>query len=487
MAGSQSTIGYKPSAFSLLEVIVTNAFGKTLRAHELCSEFSIFEDIFNSAIFLEMTFLDGQGILERFPMVGDETVQIQIRDSEDAPTLTETFKIYKVSDRTRIKERVDMYVVYGVSQEFISDRIDEGVSKAYTGTKVSGIVSDIFQKGGLGNPGSDLEMEQTLNELTFTPTKNSPTEAINLLARESIHEKYMDSSYYLFYRLHKLPEDQKKYKFKTLNSLLKEAPKEPMHVFALKAQHAADTEAGRVDTEEASGTTENRYQSIEAISFGKTFDILKGHIQGFYGNTLKCIDPVMKIYHEYDWNYYEDFDTVRKELRTPAMKQLTSQTLYKDRRKNAHSRFVITDFNNSVENKELDGRITPSSPYDGLGSDNHKYWPRERHKLIPGSLILLSQLNQYTLTVQAPGAVDLRAGNMVSIDIPQNEPIVSANPTEGLLHFGQLTGGPKPWFLVTAIKYTFNILNTSFIMTFECASESFQRDPVSDPPFDEDG
>ena len=100
------------------------------------SELNIYEDIFSNCLTANVQLTDGVGLMEDFPIVGEETIHIQIKTkgikkereelhtgpfkgSDNEGRIDLKFRVYKISDITRLNEGLTSCLLY------TSDAADE--------------------------------------------------------------------------------------------------------------------------------------------------------------------------------------------------------------------------------------------------------------------------------------------------------------------------------------------------------------------------
>ena len=76
---------------------MVNFEGNVTDIRNLVSEFSIYENLFSNYLTGYLVMLDNIGFLERFPIIGEEFVELSFRTPEQKK-LTYTFAVYKVEN-----------------------------------------------------------------------------------------------------------------------------------------------------------------------------------------------------------------------------------------------------------------------------------------------------------------------------------------------------------------------------------------------------
>jgi hypothetical protein len=90
----------------------------------LCSQFNLYQDLFSSVMTFTATINDSNGLLERFPMIGEEIVGISFKNRDETKKeITKVFNVYRVSNRNSEQERKESFVIHGISYEARVDMV----------------------------------------------------------------------------------------------------------------------------------------------------------------------------------------------------------------------------------------------------------------------------------------------------------------------------------------------------------------------------
>jgi len=103
---------YKPKAIDLVSIGLLNYESQLISLSSLFVNFHVYEDIMTNTMSCSVQILDSLGILERFPIIGEELLYIEFRTptfEEPEATIVGIFDITKISDRQKVQERADAY------------------------------------------------------------------------------------------------------------------------------------------------------------------------------------------------------------------------------------------------------------------------------------------------------------------------------------------------------------------------------------------
>jgi len=186
--------------------------------------FSYTESFFTNYIRGEAVIVDLEDIYEKFPIIGEEFLEITFnkynkqdkedepKDNEEEDEITFKFRVYQVSDIKSVKERSTSYKLHLISPDYINN-LKRKFSKSYVDEKAEDIVQDIFT--------NYIKSELELKELTTTKYNiqhnfswSPPYSAINTLANRVVLDEFVGCDIRFF-------QTTKGYFFKSLQELIK--------------------------------------------------------------------------------------------------------------------------------------------------------------------------------------------------------------------------------------------------------------------------
>lgn len=404
-------------------------------------EFNIREDIFSSAMSIDISVLDSTGqILDKLPFTGQEAVEVNIVDGTFK--YTQLFRVYKLSTPRNLQEKSYAYTIYGTSS-VVEKSITTSMHSSYKGETGDQIVKKVYDEHFGKFTGKKLVVEPGTNLLTYTAAGHNPIEFINMVGSDTQSSQFPESSKYIFY------EDGTNFNFVTLNSLLSK-----------NAQ--ADFYYADPGTER--GSDGKNY--ILGINWHNNADTLRSLRNGLYDNTVGAIDLITKTYKEYVFNYSKEFNSLSHlPGGKPTVLAKSGLSFIGDQMKgSSHVRLIPTDFNVEIENQTIDGRINETN-------DPHKFHASTKHNFYGRSIANVVALQQYKLDITSTMVPSIRAGNNIRIYIPSNDGDASGFSSRYFSIFGER----NPIFIVTSHIITYNGNDGNYFSTFECAKESLGR------------
>jgi len=242
------------------------------------SSCSIYESIFKQYVTGNMTIVDSAGMLEGYPICGDEYIIISFKSSDFNSTkpYTKVFKIFKVDELTDLPaNKTQIYNIH-----FASEIMDESQKRklrlSFRNKREDEIIKSICHDT-LGIPEKLLDIEKSLYERTFVIPNWSPLQAINHFTNSAIYPQNSRGANFVFY------EDRDGFKFKSLETMMQ------------------DKIAGKLTT--STLTNSDNFHPLNVINFDieNCFDNIKNSQNGLYGSTVHEIDLLEKTVstHEY--------------------------------------------------------------------------------------------------------------------------------------------------------------------------------------------
>lgn len=438
---------YRQKGIDLKRLDLVNFQGSSTDIRKLVLEFSIFEDIFSNSVKAEFVIEDTTGLIERFPIVGDEFITVNFTTPTFSESVNMTFRVYRISDRKQVKERSHRYTIHCISPH-LQASLQQIVEKSYKGKKISDIVSTIHSEyfGAVGINKS-IEVEPTYGTTSIIGPRINPYEFLNLLASEAQSERYPDSGMYVFF------EDHDKFNFVTLNKLIDSSPKADYYY--------ADPSTGK------NSNTVKDDQIIFELDYKNFIDTLNNSTSGLYDNSVIAVDPLTRRYKYYNFNYENDFN---KLTNMGPGKLIARQGGLTSATGASHIKMVVT-------NLGLDDQDYTTDPaFEGAltEADSFNYHPRRRHMFLAAGTAQVASLKQMTTNVAIPGDSRRKAGDVVRLFIPEQSGEQQHQQQYNAFY------GSDPKFLVTAVTHRYKANTNEYWTLMQCARNAFSKQPTAD-------
>ena len=403
------------SSLTLKTCTITAVEGETLDITDLVVRLDYFESISLPTVEANLDLLDtGSNIISSLPIQGYEDIKFTIAMmGEDDGEYEEDyeFKVFRIHSRY-MGERFQKYSLGLISKEALINETQK-VTTILTG-KPDGIARTLLTDNL--QTSKEIFTDPSLFKIRFLPGKKTPFSIIESMRKKSVadesgkksgaststgeFQKASGSAGYYFY------ENKDGYHFKSidrLNSLEKNPPRE---IFT---------------QEPNSSEVASPQQKILDIDFQKEIDILSKLRMGTFSNVICYYNFSTGAYEEYNYKLQDSFDE---------MEHLGSQSgLAKGQAELAAepSRImsVLVDHETWFDGVEV---ASPEKP-DGGGQNTAEFPDWQKNYIAQNISRLESQNNQQVL-IKIPVRLDLRVGETVEIQVPNNIPTEERQPDQ---------------------------------------------------------
>lgn len=384
----------------------------------LLVDLTIYEDLFSPTMSGYALIGDAVDLITSLPMIGQEKISISLRTPTIKSSITKTFYVYKLQNRTSdFAKRSQAYMLCFCSMELIYSQ-NVRISKAYKGN-ITDTVESIFRDQRYLASSSKLMLDRTQNEYSFVATYWSPIETINWLTTKSLNKNGVAN--YLFF------ETNQSFEYSSVDTLIQAAPTRE-YVFA------------DIDNTTAIGTgvTDEKYSYVQSIDTNTTFDYLRNLSGGMLASKLTTFDLTTKNINISTFDYIDDFDKAHHAEKYP----MRTDTLA--RRKLANQYFI-----------EKNNYQTGTFHQQGY----NKFFLQRNS--------LLEQLNAFKINIKVHGRTDMKVGQTVKFTMPQFKQLTAGEVIGGEIVSDYYSGK----YLITAIRHQF--IKGGHTQHMEIVSDSF--------------
>ena len=383
-------------------------------------ELTIYQSMFESTIKAEMLVNDPIGLFVNYPFTGEELIivtydQVNTGSSDTSASAGSYFQDVSPNKTNQLK-----FIIKGVRDIIIGDRarslmyiIDlaspqmlqnmrDYVSHAYYG-----LIEDMAEKvydEYIAQGTTDLYKiskkpfvkETSIKSRKMIVPNIRPFHAISWLAKHAVAKENDKHFLYLFY------EDLKQYNFVTIQQIIEDALKQKETLRKNKYRYISDIASLSKST---TGDSNQDLRVITNIVNNKRFSSIEKITSGYYQNELFEINMLQKAYASTptelnETNKYDDnIPTLEPfTLNTPGyIKYVKNEKIEKEYSNRV--RYIINNF------PDVDGQGMGQPSYRSKFGNVAKY---------------MNALNQIDLTITVPANMDLRAGQVIYCDIPEN-------------------------------------------------------------------
>ena len=496
------------------------------------SDFNIYEDLFGSYLTGNIQIVDGVGLLESVPIIGEETIHIQVKTkglerqrnsnaipgpfegSQNEGLINLKFRVVKILNVTKLNEGIITYKLSFVSEEAILN-LKQKVKKSALDPvsleprKISDVVKSLYRQffqRGRGGRAKRIFVEPTKNLTDLIIPNQTPFKAFNFLASRAVSAgKHALGSSYVFY------ESIRGFFFISMETLMSGggmgystvagAPGSPTELVYTAPTDPVKEVYVVQPKRMGSNTAEEKNIAIEmtavsAYSFSSNFDVLENLTAGMYANRLLTHDLVRMKYDTLDFNMHDPTsvsDETRIDPDTGAVEIVESQRQPADA-KNFSDSFthlgtgkLATEKQDALGSPESVMSFYPSNfAHDirfkeDLGSRGVKGEIKSGLNIIPNRveqwmqsrLVQNQQASNIKLNIRAPGLSTRAVGDLIEFKLPTTY-LEDRDGITQSQHHVYLSG----YYLITKLRHHFN--KEQYDIEFECIKDSLKVPPGND-------
>ena len=334
-----------PGDFELQKLIITSPHKKgyvDLKAAWL--DFNIFENLFQNYLTADIQIVDGIGLMESLPIIGEETIEIQVKTkgivkqrnpetevtgpfkgSQNEGRISLSFRVVKIHNITKLNDQLLTYTLNLVSEEAILN-LKKKVRKSaldpaqnFEPSTISKLVERLYKQFfQRGRPDAKkIFIEPTKNNTDLIIPNQTPFKAFNFLASRAVAKaQHAVGSSFVFYESirgfffismetlmvggglgYRTPEAQgppsmQQQNVEPVYNRLDDPVKET-YVVQPKRLGAQSNEPKNVAIE---------MTAVDSYQFSSNFDVLKNLQNGMYANRLLTHDLIRMKYDTLDFN-----------------------------------------------------------------------------------------------------------------------------------------------------------------------------------------
>lgn len=377
---------------------------------------SIYEDIDQPSMMAEATLIDSINLVQDFPIVGEEILNITYYTPEREIPTRLSFIVYRVeSTGVAPSAKASLYTLKAVTPlHFFNSNIT--FEKTYN-TTADEIVKDIVKNMAVNaNTTVKLNAEKTKGLIPFAIPKLSPFQAVDLIKQRSISQEFPTGGVFVFF------ENQYGLQFRSIEGLLKEG----------KSQINSKVFTYASDTNSDNQRSQYAFRNILRYLHLNKFDTIEKAGGGALSSSAESFDILTKQTETVNFNLAEKmslFTGTDEKGRLPN----TNDFLRKNTNNNPLAGFFVPK-DSSKGNDFIDVNIAIKNAFNTL-------------------------LNQNTLRIMVHGDNYLSAGDLLKINLPEvsgtsdkknNDRLNSGNYlVSKLRHIITMEEGAKPKHKIT--------------------------------------
>lgn len=372
-----SSITYEPGDVRIVKALLTKPgkpYSIDVRAQMI--NVSIFEDIEQPSMMLEMLMQDSINLVQDFPIIGEEILEITfLTPGREKPTKL-SFQVYSVEGTSVAPTaKASMYVIKAVSLIHYYN-IYNSVSKSYT-TSISEMVEDIIKSIAASTDKKSIRtfIEPTKGIVPITIPRMQPFAAIDMLRQKAVSKEFSSGGAFVFF------ENQYGVQFRSIEGIITDNKKS---ISSKVFTHFPDTKSDKE-------REQYKFRNIINYQHLGRFDTVNKLQRGLLNTEVQSFDILTKTLTTDSYSLSENarlFPSVDKKGKLPNTTEFI--TKYE---KTAPSRFVV--------------------PKDTARGDDYI------HSTLGLKNTYSLLLNQNVIRILVPGDNYLSAGDVIEVNLPE--------------------------------------------------------------------
>lgn len=526
-----------PNKIDQLQVSIINYEGESVNVTGLCEKVEIFEGIFQTFSTITLLITDAIGLIERFPILGDEMIVVTYKTPGERYKLrTRTYKLYKTGERVEAAQRQVNFTVHGIDEYALFQEM-QNVDKSFVGKNVLEAVEDIYNTaalsgstsgvdvsdatsagttGGLGDLGGTASFMQGTD--TSRATLSGTFGKDNVTPSEGVQGRFIQQRQTLYGRDKERFTRDKCRSFTTYCSpggtpmeAIKMLLDEAIHVDTnnnsdfiffqtyegfhcttigeLKDERGKTLEFLLGDQALVQNNEEERFTAQHIIieaKIKKFVDVIQNLGTGLYKNRVVVVDPLTKRYDSRIFTYQQDFSYLKK-LNGRGNRIHADNSLYRKPPSSTHTRYLVGELTTNSLNKIEPSGFSPDRR-DALSFLTYQQSPYLNRSDLSRDPKIKFPNERHKVLNRKIGERALLDSLILEIAIPGNSdvkagdviyvfaPQPSASEAQAL-DFNLFFGIDKARFLVTAVRHVYSRTTLNFVTQLDLMKDSLEFKP----------
>ena len=419
----------------------SNKNAKSISIKTQVLEIDIYESLDGTGLSGSVVVADGQSVISHLPLTGYERIEFRLftpgtsRGYDFTSVTGHPMFIYKISNRTPLTPRSQIYVLHFCSREMIDNEMIR-VDKTYEGPIDTMVVdmmrSDLDSK-------KNLIVEETKGLHKFVMPRMKPLKAIAKLSSMSEPLKY-NSSGMLFY------EDSTGFRFRSLENMLA--------IGGVARPVAAKFQMKPRNVKQGTGETDviKEMQTVDGYSIKEQFDTLKNLSNGVYASRTVTHDSFNKTFTETDFDYNLYFPTIFHTEHDGSGGKVDSK-----------SQLPLFNFKeNKMISDKPEGRLNLISTTENIQND---YEGPEGERIYPANMAQKLSFRSQSIGLDCKGFTGISVGDLCSFEVPSYEPVKRDNPMD-------IDPYMSGRYLIRRIHHNINTAKDMHTMNLECVKDA---------------
>ena len=469
---------YAAGEFFFDSFTLVNQYNESIDLQQMCSNFQLFESIYNKFVTGEVHIFDGLNVLKNFRMTGQEFIRIKIRQKEgtdekaaDEFAIDKTFRVYKIDNVQRPQTLTQTYVIRICDPKMFTVR-RKRLSQTLRG-RYDQILQNVLIDLCKFRVAEFDAWEQTKpdNKQLICPNWSVAQLTDYIVNNSQVGESHAFKNDMFFYQTL-----NGGFRFQSFDSMCTQEFPIP---FSNIPRNTSQTE------DENLNAPLGLNSAILVYKKPQMFDTLQGTVGGAYASTLKVYDPIRKLEEE---NVYDLESSMKKGNHVSG-----HPMLYVDDLERVLTAGEVTEMTTSPEVSETDVDIQPTKEFGGvIINDYHNQHsfdnatslsdPEvfESRKLNDSGVLerraLLDILQQHRIQVTIPLRTDLSVGMIIKFVMTTPETMGEGDKADKV---------NDDRYLITDLAVEGDTVSKTGTCILECVKESYAQKIETAKPLDE--
>jgi len=356
-----------------LNLAITTSDGQSVQVENLLLNFNLYEDIFSPTMSGDFDISDAHDIFTSFSFQGNEYIYLELDKPSLNKPIKKYFRIYKVSDRQQKTQSLQVYRVHFCSEELLLST-QMLLRKSYKGMTIDSMINDILNNV-LKVPSTKTKnglFSKTGGNFNIIIPKMQPLEAVQWLTTRAYND---NQTLYFFF------ENRDGYNFTSYENLIS------------KGSFTTFYRAPKVTTE-----PDQNIKAYNYINIVHDFDTIKTNRFGGFATSLYTYDIVKRKY-------------VKNTFTLPTLGP-----------SNFLNKFPIINSSQNRFNKSLFDTVDSMQKFYPTTDSDTSTNPIHPERWINQHAIKLAQLHQLKVVLNVPLDVQLKAGQVITLNLPKMTP-----------------------------------------------------------------
>jgi len=433
-----------------------NSSDEVIDLSEFVVELNIYEDLFKNYLHGNLVLTDSRNLIDKYNIHGEEFLNVKLRTPSfpDSEIIEKTFRIFKLSDRTIVRDKnTQNFVLHFISVEFFYD-VSLPLFAPFEGTvtDIAGrIFSDFlatsrnFSVSETNNeikedprPTELIVINEASNKIKFISPGWSPLKCINWLASKAIPKDGVAKNFIFF-------ESSKNFYFCTLEKLFKDTHESKNYLGRYLIS------ASNVREDKASQNVNREMFLAKDVEMVESTDYIKNYTNGYLGNRLVYLDVFNKEYELIDYDHTLNYE---KQFHSSGKGEEAKPVFNKD------------TFRNFATNISF----YPKNPK--LFNDYPDNISEKMGEIYGNRLSSMLELTNIKMNMTVPGRTDAEVGRLIYFEYPSmgaKDETDTGSSAQDKLYSG--------FYIITAIHHKVN--KHEHTMTMEVIKDSLYVDKES--------